>query len=279
MLSHYEIISSDKFEGRKIGSNGGNKAKEYLKRQLEGIEIKPFNKSYIHSFGFNNKVGNNVVGVILGKKYPDKYIVLTAHFDHLGKKHSRIYNGADDNASGTAALLSIAKKIQEVTPNYSVITLFTDGEESNLQGAKAFIKQNPSLIKKIVLNINMDMLSGSKHSKSLHYISKDLRSLLSPIEATKLESLGNYRNLPLRRGFRNKAGGSINKRTNWIMASDHGVFYKNKIPFLYFGVGTHRNYHTEFDTFENSNTRLLVNSANVIYHHFVFLDKTIKQDK
>ena len=130
---------------------------------------------------------------------------------------------------------------------------FTDGEEINLLGSKAFISQNPDVIKKTALNINIDMISGESRTKSLHYISQNL----STISTAKMNMLNlitvDDKFFSVRRGFRGteKRHRSIYNRTNWEMASDHGVFYKANVPFIYYGVGVHKNYHSENDTFEN----------------------------
>jgi len=215
-----------------------------------------------------------VIAKITGKRYPEKYIVLTAHYDHLGTKHNNIFNGADDNASGSSALLSFAKFLATAPLNHSVIILFTDGEESNLKGSKAFVKQQRSLFSDIKLNINLDMLSGSKKTNKLRFISRRLDRLLTKTQLETFESR-QFKKLSLVKGFKIANRNSLTRRVNWDRASDHWVFHQQGIPFIYYGVGTHSNYHTKSDTYENSNLRFFFNAVNVIYQQLLFLDKEI----
>jgi Zn-dependent M28 family amino/carboxypeptidase len=278
LLNHFKQLSSDTFQGRKVSTEGNIKAQQYLIEQLTTISALPFKEKYSHPFkynsSFNEKLGSNIIALIKGKKDNLDYIVLTAHFDHLGTKGNQIFNGADDNASGTAALLSIAAQLVNKQLNHNVIILFTDAEESGLKGSKAFFKQNKKLIGHIKLNINMDMLAGSPNSNKLHYIYRGLDKLLSESKFEQLKENHIYQELTIVKGFR-KARHTLTKRTNWLLASDHGVFHKNDIPFIYYGVGTHKNYHSQDDEFKNTNHQLLINSTNAIYQQLLFLDQEI----
>ena len=278
LLEYFKVISSDGFEGRKLGSVGGLKASEYIYTQLKSSGVLPFEGKFKHAFSFNkfNTViqGNNVIGEIKGTHYPNQYIVLTAHYDHLGKKNNRIYNGADDNASGTSALLIIAKMLAESPLQHSILVLFTDGEESNLKGAKAFSKEKQKLFDDIKLNINLDMLSGAKQTRKLRYISRRLDSLLTPSELNTFKTK-QFKKFQLVKGFKSAHRNVLNKRVNWDMASDHWVFHQQGIPFVYYGVGTHHNYHKSSDTYENSNLLFFFNATNAIYQQLLFLDSAI----
>lgn len=281
LFQHLEVISSDKFAGRKIGTHGNLKAQNYIIKTLKELEIRPllttYQQPFDHSILFNPiKYGNNIIAVIDGLKYPDQYIILTAHFDHLGQKGGKIYNGADDNASGTAALLAIAQMISFKPTDYSIVFLFTDGEEADLSGAKAFTETFPKILAKTKLNINIDMIAGAnsgKKTKTLHYISYKLGSVLL-LDQYKdfIDHQKNY--LSLKKGFRQDIRSTIH-RQNWHLASDHGVFYQAKIPYLYFGVGTHRNYHTPKDNYQNVNLPLFLANTQAIYQQVIFIDKNI----
>jgi Zn-dependent M28 family amino/carboxypeptidase len=278
LLNHFQQLSSDTFQGRKVSSDGNLKAQQYIIKQLANISASPYKGKFKHSFqyssGFKAKFGSNIIAEIKGNKDNLDYIVLTAHFDHLGKKGSKIFNGADDNASGTSALLSMAQQLVKQPLNHNVIILFTDAEESGLKGSKAFFEQNKALHSRIKLNINMDMLAGSRSSKKLHYIFHDLDKLLSKEDYEKFQHNHLYHELSIVKGFR-KERYALNKRTNWLLASDHGVFYQNGVPFIYYGVGTHQNYHSQHDEFSNTNHKLLIHSTNAIYQQLLFLDQVI----
>lgn len=278
VLQHLQYLSSDTLQGRKFASNGSKLTQAYLVGQLSMFNVQPLTDTYAMPFvvntTFKSTHGNNIVALIPGTANPDKFIVLSAHFDHLGVKGRRIFNGADDNASGTAALLDYAKRLQVSPLRYSVIILFTDAEEANLKGAKAFIAQNQHLLSNIILNINVDMIAGSKRTKRLRYISRGLDTLLSKEKLLAYQQHQKQGDLILKKGFRQL---EQNKHNNikWEIASDHGVFYRNNIPFIYFGVGTHSNYHEVTDTYENVNHTFFIHAVESIYQQLRFLDRNL----
>jgi len=284
LLEHIAVLSSDEFSGRKFSSEASIKSQTYLIDTLKNLAIPAFNNHYRHPFFqdslFQSRQGANIIALIPGSHFPDEYIVLSAHYDHLGRKQNRIFNGADDNASGTAALLLYGKRLIKNPLHYSVILLFTDGEEANLLGAKAFAAEQKNLLRKVKLNINLDMIAGSNQTRKLRFISKKLDNILSK------EALQDFKALQaklkeesfvkLTHGFRSsRIGGSSISKTDWRMASDHGVFYRAGIPFIYFGVGDHKNYHSESDDFSNINQPFFISATQSIYQQIIFLDKTM----
>lgn len=278
LLEHYQVLSSNAFQGRKVATQGNLKAQQYIISQLKQFSVLPFKEKFTHSFDINSmfstETGNNVIGIIKSSEKSVGYIVLTAHFDHLGIKGNKIYNGADDNASGSAALLSIAEQLAKQPINHDVIVLFTDAEENGLKGSKAFLKQNQHLMSEIKLNINMDMLAGSKNSKNLHFISRGIDKLIVKHKRQQFNQNHLYHELAINKGFK-RGRLSLDTRINWIKASDHGVFHQHGIPFIYYGVGTHKNYHSQHDEFENTNHRLFIHATNAIYQQLLFLDQEI----
>jgi Zn-dependent M28 family amino/carboxypeptidase len=278
LLRHLQFLSSDHLQGRKIGSPGSKLAQNYLVEQLAKADIQPLGKHYLAPFSidgiFSAVQGNNVIAMIPGSTYPDKFIVLSAHFDHIGGQGRKIYNGADDNASGTSALLHYAKLLKQSPLRYSVILLFTDGEEANLKGAYAFVQQNDELLNRIILNINVDMIAGNKRTKRLRYISRGLDTLLSTEQLTAYSSQQQQAAIKIKKGFR-KAGRGHGNNIKWEVASDHGAFYRHDIPFIYFGVGSHNNYHQTSDTYENVNHQFFINAVDTIYQQLTFLDQNL----
>lgn len=280
LLTYVKKISSDEFNGRKFASKDNQSVQQYIVRQLTKHHVKPFAGKFIHQFRqgslFTDKQGANVIGLIEGSVFSDQFIVLSAHYDHLGRKAAKIYNGADDNASGTAALLSYAEELSKNPLKRSIILLFTDGEEVSLLGAKNFISTNPTLLSKLTLNINIDMIAGDRKTKKLHFITGDLATLLNAEQEAKFKLFQKALPIKVSKGFRSQRGQSLaNRRTNWRMASDHGVFARENIPFIYFGVGTHQNYHSEHDTFENINKAFYYKAADSIYQQLRYLDSVI----
>ena len=210
VLEHLATLSSDDFEGRKFASQGSIKSQSYLVSILKKLDVTAFDKQYRHTFYrsslYQSKQGTNIIGFIKGTQYISEYIVLSAHYDHLGTKGRKVYNGADDNASGTAALLYYAQLLKKNPLQHSVILLFTDGEEVGLLGAKAFISQQKELLTKVKVNINIDMISGSKRTKKLRFISNNLSTILSSQSLTDLDKLQSHLNknsvIHLTHGFR-----------------------------------------------------------------------------
>lgn len=278
LLAHLSYLSSNELAGRKIASMGNKRAQRYIINQLTTHSILPLNQEYKHDFFINNifsdVVGSNIVAMIPGTDDKESYIVLSAHFDHVGTKGSKIYNGADDNASGTSALLALGQQLIKTPLRHNVILLFTDGEEVSLTGAKWFVKDHKAIISHTKLNINLDMLAGSKKTTKLRYMSRGLKDLLSESHIERLHVLQNSFDVPIKKGFRVKSFRG-NRHIKWLMASDHGIFHRAGIPFLYFGVGTHINYHQYSDTFNNVNHNFFHLATNAIYHQLIFIDHNI----
>lgn len=278
VLKHLFELSSDSFQGRKVGSIGNKLAQEYLINELTRYGVAPLAETFRQAFALNGNLtdvtGHNIVGMIPGTTYPERYIVLSAHYDHIGKVGGSIYNGADDNASGTAALLHFAQIIQHKPLAHSVILLFSDGEEVNLTGAKAFVKAYPELMSRIKININIDMIAGSKRTKKLHYLAHNIDTLLDKNALTAFEQLKKQAIVKIKKGFWGKAK-RRSQRIKWQLASDHGVFYRQKIPFIYYGVGTHKNYHETSDEYQNTNHQFFLGAVATIEQHINFFDQNL----
>jgi hypothetical protein len=243
VISHLEYLSSDKLMGRRTGEPGNIKARNYivdyfLSNDLE-VVLQPF------SFSRRNREydATNIIVTIKGTENPEQYIAITAHYDHegVGKPIAgdSIYNGADDNASGTAALMVIAKYFKENPPKNSLIFLALDAEELGLQGAKYFVENKGE--QNILLNINMDMISRNDNNEIYVAGTRFTPSLRDYFNAIPKDALPIKVNL---------GHDGLDGKSNWTTQSDHFHFYRNNIPFLYFGVEDHDDYHKPSDTFD-----------------------------
>ena len=160
---HITVLSSDEMEGRKAGTQGIEKAARYIENEFQKIGLNKFDGLSTYRQEFNEKglALFNVIGVIEGKSKKDEFIVISAHYDHLGiNKNGNgdvIYNGANDNASGVAAVLALAKYFSKMKVNErSIIFVAFTAEEMGLIGSNYFgEKINP---KKIVAGINIEMI-------------------------------------------------------------------------------------------------------------------------
>jgi Zn-dependent M28 family amino/carboxypeptidase len=270
LLRDVEYLSSDELEGRSADLPSMQKARNYVEKRFKESGIKPLGTSYKQEFqiterGSDKKIpGVNFVGEIKGKKHPDKYIVITAHYDHVGLSKGEIYNGADDNASGTAALFAIAKYFRKKKPDHSLIFVAFDAEEKGLQGARHFVGNLPVAKESIVLNVNMDMLSRNDKGElyaagAFHY----------PQFKPMLEAAQKKAKVKLLLGHDDPKLG----KDNWTNQSDHAAFHAAKIPFVYFGVEDHKDYHRPTDDFANIQPEFYVKAVETVIHTVRILDK------
>jgi len=266
LLKRLQELSSDKYEGRKTGEKGNTLARNFIISQFKELGVQPINSVFEQNFSFKLKKeklkGVNVLGKIKGTHFPEKYIVMSAHYDHLGVLDGKVYNGADDDASGVCALFAFAEYFRENPPKHSVILLAFDAEEMGLQGSKYFIKNTIIKRKKIVLNINMDMIGRNIHNE-LYVVggkySENLRRILKQFRNTTT--------IRLLEGHDGSDG-----KYNWTLSSDHGPFHLQKIPFLYFGEEDHVDYHKETDEFKNIDSKYYKEAVHLIMKVFKDVD-------
>ena len=171
LKDHVYYFAADSLNGRKAGSDDALKAAEYISREYEAAGLKPFFEDWMLRFYVAKETEcRNVVGVIEGSdpKLKDEYIVLGAHYDHLGVRGGEIYNGADDNASGSAALIEVAKELSASRDQLrrSVIIAAFDAEELGLYGSKALCSMLADSLgrDRIKLMMSVDMVGWYRQS-------------------------------------------------------------------------------------------------------------------
>ena len=213
---------------------------------------------------------DNVAAIIKGSEFPNEYIILTAHLDHVVPKNGEIYNGADDNGSGTVAMLEIAesfalaKKLGK-KPKRSIIFLHVTAEERGLLGSKYYADHEPLVpIKQTVANLNMDMMGradperGVRNLNYVYIIGSDILS--DDLHNINLEA-NNYANLELDFRFND-----INDPNQFYYRSDHFHFVKNNIPAIFYFSGTHEDYHQPSDTAEKILYEPYKKRVKLIFH-------------
>ena len=273
LLAHVRELSADRYQGRRTQEAGNLMAGDYLLIRFQAMGLRPFDSSFVHPFQFYNRwlkeslTGRNIVGYVQGTAHPDQYIVLSAHYDHLGVRNDQIYNGADDNASGTGALLEIARYFSQHPPQHSILFAAFDAEELGLQGAASFVDEPPVPLGNILLDINMDMIS--RNVKNELYI---CGTKYTPSFRAPLEKLGENSPISIVFGHEEPEPRGMD---DWTMSSDHGRFHQKGIPFLYFGVEDHEDYHQPTDDFDRVMPDFYVNAANFILESLLLLDEKL----
>lgn len=269
MIDAVYILAADSMEGRAAGTPGGERARRFLLDQLRRIGVAPVGEGFEHPFEFQTRQGQamrgvNLLGLVRGTAEPGRYIVLSAHYDHVGIRNGQIYNGADDNASGTAAVLELARRLRAEPPRHSVLLALFDAEEMGLRGAAAFVAAPPVPREGLVMNLNLDMVSRSPEgvlwaAGAAHY--PQFRPLLEQVAAGAP--------VTLRLGHDTDADGASN---NWTTQSDHGAFHRAGIPFIYFGVEDHPGYHQPTDDAEAMTPAFYLGAVETIWRVLRLVD-------
>ena len=161
-------LADPRYQGRRAGTDGGRLARAYVRAQFAQIGLGHRGTSgYEQPFSFNGVAdAANLIGEIKGTDPSlTRAIVLTAHYDHLGVRDGQTYHGADDNASGVAALLAIARYIKDHPLRHTTIIAALDAEEGGLNGAKAFVARPPVALEDIAININFDMVARNDRNE------------------------------------------------------------------------------------------------------------------
>lgn len=271
--------ASDEYEGRKTGEAGQKKAVEFIKNHYithniaspiaNGDYFQNIPKAYFN--GKSNGDSENVLAYIKGTEKPDEVIIISAHLDHIGiSKNGNIYNGADDDGSGTVAILKIAEafKLAENnghSPKRSILFLHVTGEEIGLLGSRYYTNEDPVFpLKNTVANLNIDMIGrvDEKHKNNRNYIyligsdklSQDLHDVSEAVNQK-------YFNINLDYTFNDE-----NDPNRFYYRSDHYNFAKQNIPVIFYFNGTHQDYHKPTDTPDKIEYDLLETRARLIFH-------------
>ena len=280
ILENLRVLSHDSLEGRRTGSRGAVLAQGYIRAGLEAAGLVAPPAGFVQPFEFRGRrdtaqvtQGANVVGMVPGRDPALGAIILTAHYDHLGIRAPRpgtpaeaegdsIYNGADDNASGTVAVLSMARYFVQNPPRHTMVFAAVDAEEMGLRGSQAFVDAGwPELI---ALNVNLDMVARSDSllfaAGPYHY------PQLLPI----LETVQGRPPVILRFGHDQP---EVEGMQDWTGSSDHRPFHTKGIPFVYFGVEDHPDYHRASDEFEKVDPEFFLNSIRTVLAAVLALDE------
>lgn len=252
--SDVRYLADDRLAGRKLGTPGADSAAEYIARRFQRIGLQPGPGGWFQDFTVdptapaaanagltNGAAGKNVVAVLAGrdKRLRDEVIIVGAHYDHLGlggfgslapDSTGKVHNGADDNASGVAAILAIARELKEHRPDRTIVFIAFSGEEEGLLGSTWYVKHPLFPLDRTVAMLNFDMVGRLRNDKLIVY------GAATALEWPRLlDSLnGKYH-------FDLHASG------DGYGPSDHAAFYAEHRPVLHFFTDLHPDYHRPTD--------------------------------
>lgn len=276
LKTHLYTFSSDLFEGRKTGEPGHVKATHFLKAYYQNENIKSAfgNNNYFQTipseFLSNNiNSSDNVLAFIKGSKKPDEIVVISAHLDHLGiEEDGQINNGADDDGSGTVALMEIAQafnlaKNKGFGPKRSILFLHFTAEEIGKKGSKYYTEHPVFPLENTVVNLNIDMIG---RVDDLHQENKDYIYLIgSDRMSTELHYLSEKVNNAYFNIYLDYKYNSLRDRNNYYFRSDHYNFAENGVPVIFYFNGEHADYHKPTDTADKINYQLLKRRTQLVF--------------
>lgn len=271
------VIASDEMEGRQTGSEGQKKAGVYMIDYYKNLGV-----SYPKALGsYYQKVpkealksrrgelpdSENILAFIEGTEKPEEIIVISAHYDHVGTNNGVVYNGADDDGSGTVAVMEIAEAFQQAKkagkgPKRSILFLHVTGEEHGLLGSK-YYSDNPVFdLKNTVANLNIDMIGRSdKENEGKNYVYVIGSDMLS----TELKKINVAANKATQNLELNYKYDDPNDPMRLYYRSDHYNFAKHGIPVAFFFDGIHEDYHQPTDDPEKIDYPLLQKRAQLVF--------------
>jgi Iap family predicted aminopeptidase len=261
LKKHLYIIAADSMEGRETGSVGQKKAGRYLISQYQNNQVsfpkgansyyQPIPAAYLNKkYGGNLGDSENIWAFIEGSEKPNEIIVISAHYDHVGTKDGEVYNGADDDGSGTSALLELAQAFQIAKkeghgPKRSILFLHVTGEEHGLHGSR-FYSENPLFsLENTVADVNIDMIGRRDeiHPNTNNYVYVIGANRLSS-ELDFVSSIMNQKYVGLDLDYRFNDPKDPN---HFYERSDHYNFAKHGVPSIFFFNGVHADYHKKTD--------------------------------
>jgi Zn-dependent M28 family amino/carboxypeptidase len=275
LKTHLYEISSDEYKGRRTGEAGHNKASQYVKDYYirEGLtspkQINDYYQTIPKSyFSDDLNASQNVIAFIEGSTYPDEVLVISGHLDHLGIEDNEIHNGADDNGSGTSALLEIAQAFQLASKNgfrskRSIAFIHFTGEEEGLKGSRYYAEHPVFDFKNTVSNLNIDMIGRTdrlheENDKYIYIIGADRIST----ELHFISKRANEQFTQLNLDYKYNAKNDSNR---YYSRSDHYNFASKGVPVIFYFNGVHDDYHEATDTADKINFSLLEQRAKLIF--------------
>lgn len=272
------VIASDEMEGRDTGSAGQKKAGEYMISYYKSLGIS-FPKSlgsyyqkvpadYMKKRGGGDLPDSeNILAFIKGSEKPEEIVVVSAHYDHVGTRNGVVYNGADDDGSGTVAVMEIAKAFQSAKkagkgPKRSVLFLHVTGEEHGLFGSEYYSDYPVFPLANTVVDLNIDMIGrDDAENRGKHYVYVIGSEMLSS-ELKVINEAANKKTNNLELNYKYDDPRDPDRL---YYRSDHYNFAKNNIPVAFFFDGIHEDYHKPTDDVEKIDYALLQKRTQLVF--------------
>ncbi len=269
-----EYLASDRLEGRLAGTPGNDSAAAYIARRYTSLHLAAVSAGYLQPFDARSAEGahmgraeprhtENVFALLRGTDpaLRDQYVVVGAHFDHLGRSATfaqdpeakdAIRNGADDNASGTAAVLELARLLAPTPPRRSIVFVNFSAEEFGLLGSQWFVAHSPVPLEHVVAMINFDMVGRLRNDKLIIYGTSTAAELKALVDSA------------------NSGLGEASLRVTGIGdgygPSDQTSFYAKNIPVLHFFTDLHEDYHRATDDADKVNAGGEARVVDLAFH-------------
>lgn len=279
LKEHLYVYAGDEMEGRMTGTPGQHRAAEYLRDfyKQEGIQPAPGTVDYFQPIPASffegrkdPKPSENVVAYIKGSEKPEEVIVISAHLDHVGiDDQGNIYNGADDDGSGTVAILEIAQAFQQAVkdghdPKRTIVFLHVTGEEIGLYGSRYYTENPLFPLENTVCDLNIDMIGRIAPDKIdnpnyLYLIGSN--KLSQELQDVSTQMNDKYTQLELDYKFDDPQDPN-----RFFYRSDHYNFAKNNVPIIFYFNGVHEDYHQMTDTPDKIEYDLLAKRTKLIFY-------------
>jgi Zn-dependent M28 family amino/carboxypeptidase len=275
LIQDVTTLASPAFEGRRTGTRGALNVRRWLVDEFREAGLTPGGTDgFLQPFTLLRRdsdpssasasspevggAGANVIGLVPGRERQRRRLVITAHHDHLGVRNGVLYPGADDNASGVAVLLAAARHFVRNPPRHPLTFAALDAEEIGFRGARALI-DSPLLPRSgIAMAINLDMVSRSAANEIFA-----AGTYHTPWLAPLLEDVQRRSGVRIRFGH-DRPASLASGLDDWTHSSDHGPFHDAGVPFVYFGVEDHGDYHKPSDTADRIDPRFFGDTAEMI---------------
>jgi hypothetical protein len=306
LMDDLKRLADPAMQGRRTGTEGGRRARAFIEQRMREIGLKPVGATYAHPFAFVHysikglllpdrpfKTAYDDAANVIGSLAPscggarkddqagssgsrdcappasDRALIVSAHYDHLGARDGLVYPGADDNASGVAVLLAVAEAAAGAPRRHELLFIAFDAEELGLKGSEAYVRNRHVTPQIVAAMVNLDMVSRNE-ANEIFAVGTEHTPALDPIvravqHRAAVNLLRGHERSMLRAGF----------VENWTRQSDQGPFADVGVPFLYFGVEDHADYHDPTDTVEKIDPVFFGNVADAVMETVMALDASV----